>query len=177
MKVLVTAFKPFNNLNNNYSTEVLNHLNGVDKIILDVVYDKCYNDLMTKFKLDDYDLIIALGEARMRNELTLELQAKNISSCSLADNSGTIKTNEIIDNNLEEVIKTHVLLQELDKLVKFSNDAGKFVCNNLYFHLLANYPDKSIFIHIPNCYDSDTEYIKHSLTINKIIKTIESRGK
>ena len=39
MKVLVSAFTPFNKANNNYSLEVLNYLENVDKIVVDVIYD------------------------------------------------------------------------------------------------------------------------------------------
>ena len=35
MKVLVTAFKPFNNQNINYSIEVLKFITDVDKMIVD----------------------------------------------------------------------------------------------------------------------------------------------
>ena len=65
MKVLVTAFKPFGKCNNNYSEEVIKYINNVDKIILNVCYDKCYLDLCEAYDLSDYDLIISLGEARM----------------------------------------------------------------------------------------------------------------
>ena len=58
MKVLISAFKPFNNMPNNYSSEVLNYISGVDKVILDVVYDKCFEYLKNQFDLDSYDLII-----------------------------------------------------------------------------------------------------------------------
>ena len=78
MKVLVTGFKPFNKSLNNYSTEVLNYICNVDKLIIDVVYDKCYQEILNNFNLDDYDLIVAMGEARMRKDLTLEIEAKNI---------------------------------------------------------------------------------------------------
>ena len=37
MKILVTAFKPFNKLNNNYSEEVLKYIENVDKYVIDVV--------------------------------------------------------------------------------------------------------------------------------------------
>ena len=70
MKVLVTAFLPFNKSLNNYSMEVLNYISDVDKVVLDVIYDKSYNDLIKQFNLNEYDLIIALGEARMREKLT-----------------------------------------------------------------------------------------------------------
>ena len=42
MKVLVTAFKPFNNQTINYSSEVLKYIENVDKLIVDVIYDECY---------------------------------------------------------------------------------------------------------------------------------------
>ena len=172
MKVLVTSFTPFYKSINNYSTEVINFIENVDKITIDVVYDKCYLDILNSFDLDSFDLIIAMGEARMRNELTLEIQAKNISSCSIADNSGVIKQNEVIDNSMEEVIQTKVDIDKVKDLITFSYDAGKFVCNNLYFHLLKNYPYKSLFIHIPNCNDNVEEYKKHAKTINNIIDAL-----
>ena len=172
MKVLVTSFTPFYKSINNYSTEVINFIENVDKITIDVVYDKCYLDILNSFDLDSFDLIIAMGEARMRNELTLEIQAKNISSCSIADNSGVIKQNEVIDNSMEEVIQTKVDIDKVKDLITFSYDAGKFVCNNLYFHLLKNYPHKSLFIHIPNCNDNVEEYKKHAKTINNIIDAL-----
>ena len=85
VKVLVTSFTPFYKSINNYSTEVIKYIKNVEKITIDVVYDKCYLDVSSAYDLDSFDLIIAMGEARMRNELTLETQAKNISSCSIAD--------------------------------------------------------------------------------------------
>ena len=172
MKVLITAFKPFNNQTNNYSLEVLKYIKEVDKIILDVCYDECYKYLKENKNLNNYDLIIAMGEARMRKDLMIEVNAKNISSCSLPDNSGIIKKDEKIINDGYD-LKTLVNLDTVKDVVKLSNDAGKFVCNNLYYHLLADYPFKSIFIHIPNCNDNHEEYLKHANLINKIIDLIK----
>lgn len=172
MKVLVTAFKPFNNFNNNYSSEVLNYIKDVDKLIIDVNYDKSYLEILDSYDLNDYDLVIALGEARMRKELTLELSAKNISSCSIADNSGVYKKDEIIISNGDSILQTKVNLNNVDGLVLYSNDAGKFVCNNLYYHLLYNHQNKALFIHIPECNNCVDEYKKYAKTINLIINTI-----
>lgn len=170
MKVLVTAFKPFGNKENNYSQEVIKYIENVEKVILDVCYDKCYMDLIDSFNLDEYDLIICLGEARMRSTLMVETTAKNISSCSLMDNAGVIKKDEkIVDNEIEE-LNTLVDLSNLKDIVELSHDAGKFVCNNIYFHLLNNWPSKSLFIHIPECNDLKDNYIKHASVIKKIIK-------
>ena len=57
-------------------------------------------------------------------------------------------------------------------LIEFSYDAGKFVCNNIYYHLLFNYPNKSLFIHIPNCYDDINNYMMHAKIIDSIIEKI-----
>lgn len=170
MKILLSAFKPFNNSLNNYSEEVLKYIDDVEKIVLDVLYDKSYETLSNNYNLDEYDLIIALGEARSRQVLTIEVQAKNISSCSLKDNSGVLKQNEKIIANGEEIINTKVDIKKYENIIEFSYDAGKFVCNNIYYHLLYNYPNKSLFIHIPECNNDNNNYIKHANVIKEIIK-------
>lgn len=172
MKVLVTAFKPFNNQTINYSSEVLKYIENVDKLIVDVIYDECYLEVNRQVRLEEYDLIVALGEARMRKELTLEGRAKNLSSCSLKDNSGVLKENEIINNSFKEYLETKVLVEKCMEEVKLSYDAGTFVCNNLYFHLLEHHMNKAIFIHIPNCYDCEEEYQKYAKKINQIINKL-----
>ncbi|MGM9858311.1 MAG: hypothetical protein ACI311_03575 [Bacilli bacterium] len=174
MRVLVTAFRPFNNQTINYSMEVLKYINNVDKLVVDVVYDNCYVEIKNKINLKDYDLIIALGEARSRDELTLEVEAHNISSCSLKDNCGVLKQNEVINELLPKILKTGVAIEKCHNLVKFSYDAGKFVCNNLYFHLLEHHLDKAIFIHIPNCHDNENEYKKYAEQIELIFNNILS---
>ncbi len=176
MKVLLTAFKPFNNSINNYSEEVLKYINSnVTKEILDVVYDECFDIINSKYELNKYDLIIAMGEARMRNELTLEVQAKNIASCSLQDNKGILKKDCQIIENGKEIIQTKVDIDKVKDMIKLSFDAGKFVCNNIYYHLLYNYPQKSLFIHIPHCNDDVNNYIKYAKTIDQVILSLTKK--
>ena len=145
MKVLVSAFKPFNNCKNNYSEEVLKYIRNADNIVLDVIYDKSYEILSNNYNLNEYDLIIALGEARSRKVLTLETQAKNISSCSLKDNSGVLKQNEKIIINGEEILQTKVDISKINNIIELSTDAGKFVCNNIYYHLLYTLPCRGAY--------------------------------
>lgn len=172
MKVLITGFKPFNKATNNYSIEVLNYINNVEKIVLDVVYDECFYKLEEKYDLNSFDFIIALGEARSRKNLTLEVQAINKSSCTIPDNKGVYKVDEEIFPFERNVLRTKVDLKKCQNLVEFSMGCGKFVCNNLYYHLLRKYPEKSIFIHVPNCNDNEDEYKNNALKIEKIIKRL-----
>ena len=172
MKVLVTAFKPFNNKINNYSQEVINFIHNVDKLIIDVVYNNCYEEIINQLDLDEYDLIISLGEARSRKVLTLERFAHNISDCSLKDNQGQLKKNETIINNSPYELKTLIQIDKIKDLIELSDDAGKFVCNNLYYHLLSKYSNKSLFIHIPECNNEITNYKEHAKTIEEVIKKL-----
>ena len=174
MKILATAFQPFNNQDNNYSLEVLNYIKNVDKLLIDVVYDECYKEITNKVNIDEYDLIVSLGEARSREELTLEVVAKNIYSCSLEDNEGNLKKDELINPFVSDSLRTKVDVNKVKDEVKLSFDAGKFVCNNLYFHLLENHPDKAIFIHVPNCHSDVKMYQKYAKKINLIIDKLLS---
>lgn len=172
MQVLITAFKPFNKMKNNYSMEVLKYLDGVDKLVIDVLYDRSYKEIVEVYDLEKYDLIIAMGEARIRKELTVEVLAKNIASCSIADNEGNFKKNEVIKSGGKAELYTQVDLSKISDFVKLSQDAGKFVCNNIYYHLLFNYPKKSLFIHIPECNNDEEMYKKYALTIKQIINKL-----
>lgn len=169
MKVLVTAFEPFNNSLVNYSKETLKYIKNADTLVLDVIYDQCYQVLSSN-DLSSYDLIIATGEARSRSELTLEVQAFNIASCRLPDNNGVVKKNEKIKDG-NEVLKTTVDISKCTDIVTLSFDPGRFVCNNLYYYLLSDYPNKAIFIHIPNC-EHESEYQKYAKQIEKIIEIL-----
>ena len=151
-KVLISAFKPFNKSVNNYSQEVLKliNINSIElkKVIIDVVYDKCF-DYLESLNLDQYDLIVALGEARMRNNITIEKQAHNVSSCSIADNAGVLKKDEIIDKNLPNELQTNLDLESLKEFAEIS-----------------------LFIHIPNCFDDEGNYYEYARSVEKIILKI-----
>ena len=174
-KVLISAFLPFNRKGNNYSAEVLKYVSSdsveIDKVIVDVIYDKCFDELST-YGLDNYDYIIAMGEARMRDVLTVEKRAKNISSCSLPDNSGEIKQNEVIDPSFGEYIENEMDLSLFCEFAEISCDAGKFVCNNMYFHLLSYDAKRTLFIHIPECNNDIEAYISIADKVKGIIESL-----
>jgi pyroglutamyl-peptidase len=172
---MISAFKPFNKATENHSLEVMNRIKSecfnISKIVLDVTYDESFNELK-EMNLDSYDFILALGEARMRGELTVEKQALNLSSCSIADNKGVLKTNEVIDINLPDHIKTNLDLEQIKHIGAISVDAGKYVCNNLYFHLLTYSKEKTLFIHIPNCNNNEDLYNKYAKDIETIFNIL-----
>lgn len=174
-RVLVSAFLPFGNKENNYSCEVLEFVESgtvkIDKAVIDVVYDRCFDDL-APWGLDGYDFIVALGEARMRDRLTVESRAKNVSDCSLPDNSGEVRRDRVIDYHYGEYIESEMELERLSHLADISHDAGKFVCNNLYFHLLKYDATRTLFIHVPECNNDVEKYREIAARVSKIIEAL-----
>lgn len=91
------------------------------------------------------DIIMCCGMAEKREKLTIESQAT----------SG------------EVVIQTLVSLTELVvglDITEISNDAGKFVCEDLYFSVLKYLDDaclkqKCIFVHVPILTENNSEKV------------------
>ena len=74
-----------------------------------------------------------------------------------------------------DALESKLDLEKLSNIVSLSTNPGKFVCNNVYNHLLTNYPSKSIFIHIPHCHDDIKEYKKYANEITNIINELKKQ--
>ena len=134
MNVLYTAFKG----KNNSSKLLLDNIVSNDKLYLTNSFKTSVAELQKKLKENYYDLIISFGQAPLETDvIKLEMAA--------------------ID---KEKYFTNFDYSELyDKLSKeynviISNDAGKYLCNNIYYYGLKYIKEndlrtKMIFIHIP----------------------------
>jgi len=176
MAALITYFKPFNQEKFNYSGLILEDLKlGIKVMELDVLYEKDAFRVIEEINKHSFDFIILLGEARSRDKMCLEKRASNINDSKIADNNQIIKTNEIIfpDNlYLETNVDVQDLLKHLDEtFVEISQDAGTFICNDLYYRVLQktkplNIP--TIFVHVPSFDDNLKKKLQKELL--KIIK-------
>ncbi len=165
LKLLITAFEPFNQQTENASLDVLNQLPNelkgiqVIKLVLPVVY----NNYRYSLFIDRYspDIIIHLGEAGGRHNINLERRAINLMNASIPDNEGNIKFNQKIFENGPDEYLTNI---DIDTLVlnliaqkypiEVSESAGQYICNQAFYcsmHELKtrNLPVKVGFIHIP----------------------------
>lgn len=150
MRILITAFEPFDGRLTNSSLLLLDQISlNVDKKILPVDADKIYSSF-EKLSIKNYDIVIMLGEANIPN-IRLELVAKNILDMRIKDNQGNQFSNEVIVNDGRSILRTNLLLDKLN-LTKFdlSEDAGSFLCNMAYYLLLNdNHSCDKAFVHIP----------------------------
>ena len=121
-------------------------------------------------KEDTYDVVLAIGQAGGRFEITPERVGLNIDDARIPDNKG----NQPIDKVIKEAIKRAGVPARL------SNTAGTFVCNHILYQLgyLADtsYPDLLFgFIHVPYIPEQVTDKPeKPSMSIDTITKGLTS---
>lgn len=167
MKILVTAFDPFDGESLNPSLEALLRLPdtiqgaSIYKLEVPTVFHKSGQVLKDKALEIQPDVIICLGQAGGRSQITPERVAINQDDGRIPDNEG----NQPIDQPIQEdgppayfsslPIKAIVAkLQEAGLPAAVSNSAGTFVCNHLMYqalYLADHYLPgcRAGFIHIP----------------------------
>ncbi len=167
MKILVTGFDPFGGEKINPAIESVKKLPdtilGAEIIKLEIP-TVCHQSLKVideAMKKHDPDVILSIGQAGGRYDITVERIGVNIDDCRIPDNAGQ----QIIDEPVyidgpdayfvNIPIKAMVAkIQEHHIPASVSNSAGTFVCNHVTYgvrHLIeTKYPGKrSGFIHIP----------------------------
>lgn len=167
MKILVTGFDPFGGEVINPAIETVKRLpdtiSGAKVIKLEIP-TVCHQSLRVideAIARYDPDVVLSVGQAGGRPDITVERVGINVDDCRIPDNAG----NQIVDEPIYAdgpaayfvtvPIKAMVQrIRERNIPASVSNTAGTFVCNHVTYgvcHLLAvKYSGKrSGFIHIP----------------------------
>lgn len=167
MKILVTGFEPFGGEKVNPAIETVKQLAdtiaGAEIIKLEIptVYRQCLCVIDEAIGRYDPDVILSIGQAGGRSDITVERIGINIDDCRLADNEGCQLTDEPIVPGGPDAYFVKLPVKAMVQRIRdrripasVSNTAGTFVCNHVTYgvcHLIENkYPGKrSGFIHIP----------------------------
>jgi pyroglutamyl-peptidase len=167
VRALVTGFEPFGGDRVNPSAEALAHMPArlgelsIATRILPCIFGQALSMLGEAVAATEPDLVLGVGLAGGRAELSLERVAINIDDARIHDNDG----NRPIDRPVIGAgppayfsglpIKAVVLaLREAGLPAAVSNSAGTFVCNHVFYglmHLAATSPRRfrGGFLHIP----------------------------
>lgn len=166
MRILVTGFDAFNGEKINPASLILEKLcdeidgNQIEKLLLPTAFYKVAEIIERKIEGYKPDIIISLGQAGGRSEITVERVAINIADASIVDNDGKRPIDEKIRIDGENAyfstlpIKAIVeSLREENIPAAVSNTAGTFVCNFVMYtdlYLAEKYRNISAgFIHVP----------------------------
>ena len=166
-KILLTGFEPFGGEKINPSWEIAksiaiqNEQMHIQAVQLPCVFDKSLEKLYQAIQQLKPDIIICLGQAGGRSDISIERVAINLNDAVIADNEGNqpIDT-EIIPNAPTAYFSTlpcKAILKELKQAgipSSISLSAGSYVCNHTMYGLLNYLIDNNLkcrggFIHIP----------------------------
>lgn len=167
MKVLITGFEPFGGEKLNPSFEAVKLLKDniagaeVVKYSIPVVFGKSVEKLDELIKKENPDIVICVGQAGGRFDITVERVAINLDDARIADNDGNQPVDEKIFEDGESAyfatMPIKAMVEEMKKgnvPASISNTAGTYVCNHIMYGLLylasKKYPNiKGGFIHVP----------------------------
>ena len=133
MKILYTAFKG----STNSSKILLDNIKSTHKLYLTNSFKTSVKELIKELN-NNYDLIISFGQS------PLDLDTIKIETT--ANGEEKLKTNYDYNDLVSRLENNYKVI--------ISNNAGNYLCNNIYYHGLKyikdnNLKTKMIFIHIP----------------------------
>lgn len=166
--ILVTGFGPFGGEPVNPALEAVKVLNGKTiagvKVVtreLPVVGHQCIEDMIRFIQELDPVLVLAVGQAGGRVDITPERVAINVDDYRIKDNAGRQPVDEpIVADGPAAYWSTLPIKAMVNRLrengipASVSNSAGTYVCNNIFYglmHYLAGEGSRRRggFIHIP----------------------------
>jgi pyroglutamyl-peptidase len=166
MRILITGFEPFGGQSINPSWEVARALDGlqglpaqVRAVQLPCVFAQAASVLTRA--LDDIrpDVVLALGQAEGRSDISVERVAINVMDARIADNAGAQPIDQpVVAGGPAAYFSTLPIKHLVARMratgfpASVSQTAGTFVCNQVFYalqHALAGRGVRSGFVHVP----------------------------
>lgn len=167
MKVLITGFEPFGGEKINPSFEAVKKLENkicdadIVKAQIPTVFHRSIEELEKLINAEQPDVVICVGQAGRRFDISIERVAINIDDARIADNDGNKPVDEPVFKDGENAyfasLPIKAMVEEIKKAnipASISNTAGTYVCNHIMYGLLylidRRYPKiRGGFIHVP----------------------------
>jgi pyroglutamyl-peptidase len=164
--VLLTGFEPFNGAAVNPAWEAVRALDGWEGDGFQVVTRQlpCVFGLSTRLLLDAIeeckpDVVIAVGQAGGRPDITVERIAINVDDAPIPDNDGWQPLDATIVSAGQAAYFATLPIKAIVHAIRsrgvaasVSQTAGTFVCNHVFYglmHFTQGLPLKAGFIHVP----------------------------
>ncbi|MDP2814726.1 MAG: pyroglutamyl-peptidase I [Erysipelotrichaceae bacterium] len=167
MKILVTAFEPFGRENVNPALEILKLLpdqilgKPLIKVEIPTVRFKSVDVIIEMIRKHQPDVVLSLGQAGGRTDITFERVGINVDDYGIEDNEHNIPVDEKIIKDGPDAYLVNLPIKDMMNSVRdigisasISNTAGTFVCNHVIY-AIRHYCEteclniQSGFIHVP----------------------------
>ena len=193
MKILLTAFTPFDGESINPALEAMKLLPDkigqleVLKLEVPTVFGKSARLVLETMEQEKPDYVLSIGQAGGRAEITPERIAINIDDAGIPDNEGNQPTDRPIYPDGENAYFSTLPVKAMVEAIKregipasISNSAGTYVCNHLMYSVLYSIkknalPIKAGFIHVPYIPEQTVnKKDKASLSLEEIVRGLEA---
>lgn len=193
MKILLTAFTPFDGESINPALEAMKILPDkigklkVLKLEIPTVFGKSARLVLEAIEQEKPDYVLSIGQAGGRAEITPERIAINIDDARIPDNEGNRPVNRPIVPDGENAYFSNLPIKSMVEAMKkegiptsVSNSAGTYVCNHLMYSVLYYIkknalPIKAGFIHVPYIPEQTVnKKDKPSMSLEEIVRGLEA---
>lgn len=188
-KILLTGFEPFHKASSNPTQAIVLQLQseqipGLITEVLPVEFETSSKRLCELIDLHRPDIVIALGQAEGRNQITPEQIAINLDDARIPDNAGNQPSRQRIILNAPDGLFSTLPIDEIIKMLQRSEipasvslSAGTFVCNHVFYAMQHYCLGKNIntgFIHVPLMDSQATEFPGlPTLPLETLVKAIK----
>jgi pyroglutamyl-peptidase len=160
-KVLLTGFEPFGKATLNPSGEIVKRISGENIVtaILPVAYAQSAKALLALIEQHKPDVVICLGQAEGRTQISPERIAINLDDARLADNEGVIRNDVPIAVGGPVAYESTLPIKEFVSAINavgipaaVSLSAGTFLCNHIFYVAQDRFKDTKVrsgFVHVP----------------------------
>jgi len=183
-RVLITGFMPFGGETINPSFAAIQKVNmdttdiQLMKLEVPTVYGASISEVWKSIEQFHPDIILMVGQAGGRKEISIERIAINIDDSIAPDNLGEVRTDQPIIQQGEPAYFSTLHIKKMVERLKeagipsaISNSAGTYVCNHLMYGILHQIHSNNLkniqagFIHVP--------YIKEQVFDKKDVFALE----
>jgi pyroglutamyl-peptidase len=164
--VLLTGFEPFNGADVNPSWEAARALDGwsgpgfqVAARELPCVFGRANLALFDAIDALQPDIVIAVGQAGGRHEISVERVALNVDDATIPDNAGQQPVDATIADGGPAAYFSTLPIKAIVRALRLrgfpagvSQTAGTFVCNHVFYGLMQHAQSRGMkagFIHVP----------------------------
>lgn len=167
MKLLITGFDPFGGETVNPAWEAVSRLpkqiGGIQVIAMQIptVFGLSLQKVQQRMEEEQPDVVISVGQAGGRKDITLERVAINLMDARIPDNQGNQPVDEPVVPSSPAAYFTTLPVKRMMFAIQaqgigasLSYTAGSFVCNSVMYGVLnlaanSSHPIQAGFIHVP----------------------------
>ncbi len=187
IKVLLTGFEPFGKAALNPSGEIVKQISGENIVtaILPVAYTRSAAVLLALIGEHKPDVVISLGQAEGRTQITPERIAINLDDARLADNEGVLRIDAPIVLGGPVAYESTLPIKEFVEAIKaagvpaaVSLSAGAFLCNHIFYvaqDKLKGSHVRSGFVHVPLMDEQAAEFPgMPTMPLDQMVKAVRA---